>query len=128
MFKTVREYIVMVSKIWAKAIAGPALALVSIILLLGQQVIFNVPNSRFSIIAGWITLGVAILLIFQAQYEAWKMQREARIKAEIEKRTKEGRHVGLDFYDLLIEPILVNNARLAVRGGTPRISGSAVSS
>ena len=32
---------------------------------------------------------------------------------ERQKRIKDGRHVGLDFYDLLIEPILTNNAALS---------------
>ena len=118
----------MVSKIWAKAIAGPALALVSIILLLGQQVIFNVPNSRFSIIAGWITLGVAILLIFQAQYEAWKMQREARIKAEIELNAEADMQGTILVTVCEVPTGNIRGSALAVRGGTPRISGSAVSS
>ena len=32
-------------------------------------------------------------------------------------RMKDGRHVGLDFYDLLIEPIFVHNVRMLPLSG-----------
>jgi hypothetical protein len=73
------RYIVVVGKAWLRAISGPVLALFSLILLVMQLAIKDVPILRHS---SWATLALAGFMVFVAQYDLWKEQYEARVKAE----------------------------------------------
>lgn len=73
----------MVSKSWGRAISGPALAVVGLVLLVMQLVITDAPTASKVLRWGsWFTLGLAAVMIFVAQYDAWKQQCEARAGAE----------------------------------------------
>jgi hypothetical protein len=78
---SVRGYIVLVAKHWFKWIAGPVAAgfgliVVPIVGLLGA---FSLQTTTRLSVASVV---IAILLIWSAQYTAWKQERDARILAE----------------------------------------------
>ena len=73
----------MVSKSWGKAISGPVLAVAGLVLLVMQSVITDAPTATKVLKCGsWLTLGLAAIMIFVAQYDAWADQRQAKIGAE----------------------------------------------
>jgi hypothetical protein len=78
-----RRYIVTVAKSWGRAISGPVLALLGLVLLICQATITDsqMATAVFKYLS-WTTLGAAGLMIFVAQYEVWKQELEAKIKTE----------------------------------------------
>ena len=73
----------MVRKSWGRAIAGPIFAAVGLLLLLLQRLITDSKIADIALKWGaWATLAIAAAMIWVAQYELWKQEREARIKAE----------------------------------------------
>ena len=73
-----RKYIAMVAKFWGRAISGPVLAVVGLVLLVAQLCITD------SVLAanvlkwfGWSTLAISGLMIFVAQYEVWRDEHSA---------------------------------------------------
>ena len=82
MFTLAWEYIVMVAKSWGRAISGPILALAGLALLLAQQTVDGPKAADILRTLGWGVLGTAVLMIFVAQYEVWKHEHAARVKAE----------------------------------------------
>ena len=78
----------MVSKSWGRAISGPVLAVVGLVLIGIQQTVTDAPTASLALkIGGWSTLGIAGFMIFVAQYEVWKLERE-RADAEAAKNIK----------------------------------------
>lgn len=79
MLKLPREYVVVVAKSWGRAISGPVLAVVGLILMVAQ---LGVTDSRLAAnvlkYGSWSTLAVAGFMIFVAQYEVWRDERSAR--------------------------------------------------
>jgi hypothetical protein len=75
MFTGPKEYILKVSNLWGKAISGPVLAVISLVLLLIQQTITNETTTTGLLKWGaWLTLGMALYLVMVAQYKAWREQ------------------------------------------------------
>ncbi|HXM60167.1 MAG TPA: hypothetical protein VN950_04870 [Terriglobales bacterium] len=82
----------MVAKLWGKQISGPILAVVA--LVLGFLAAHYANDAEVGVklvkVSALITGGVSVLLIFVAQYEAWKNEREA---LEGEKKRQSGSDV-----------------------------------
>lgn len=73
----------MVAKSWGRAISGPILAGVGLILLILQQMITNSETATCAPKCGaWITLSIAAVMIFVSQYDVWKEEHAARLVAE----------------------------------------------
>ena len=74
-----REYVVMVVKSWGRAISGPVLAVVGLILLVAH---LSITDSQLATnvlkYCSWATLTIAGLMIFIAQYEAWRDEHSAK--------------------------------------------------
>ena len=65
----------MVSKSWGRAISGPVLAIVGLILLICQLTITDSKTASGVLkYLSWGTLGIAALMVFVAQYETWKAE------------------------------------------------------
>jgi hypothetical protein len=89
MLKLLKVYVVMVSKSWGKAISGPVLAVISLVLLFLQQTVRNETTAaRLLKWGAWLTLGMAFVLVLVAQYKVWKEEHEGRCKAEAELNTE----------------------------------------
>jgi hypothetical protein len=81
----VRDYLVIVVKLWSKHLAGPAFAVFSLVLLAIQKSFRDAPAlARAAHWGAWITLSMALLLVFVAQYDAWSLER-ARYEEEASK-------------------------------------------
>jgi hypothetical protein len=79
----------MVSKSWGRAISGPVLAFVGLVLLVCQLTVHDSMTAELVLkIGSWITLGIAALMIYVAQYEVWKAEHELRIEKENELNRK----------------------------------------
>jgi len=71
----------MAAKSWGRAVSGPILAVVGLFLLVLQQTIKKEADVAQALKYGaWATLGIAVFMIFVAQYEVWKHEREEREK------------------------------------------------
>jgi hypothetical protein len=73
-----REYIVIVGRLWGREISGPILAGVSIVLAIAYACYADNANATVSLVkyAAWLTGAISILLVFIAQYKAWLAERE----------------------------------------------------
>lgn len=99
-----RKYVVMVSKSWGRAISGPILAVVGLVLLLLQLTIHDSTQAELALkIGAWVTLGISALMIWVAQYEVWKQQKETTEQrdAELEKALLNGPELSLGFNNVL---------------------------
>ncbi len=76
-----KAYIKAVLRSWGSAIAGPSLAFLGIVLVVLQQTLPAFASAGW---AAWLTIGLAGLLVFVAQYGVWKHEYEWRVKAESE--------------------------------------------
>jgi hypothetical protein len=89
MLELPRKYIVMASKSWGRAISGPVLVTVGLILLACQ---LSIRDSRIAElvlkVCSWSSLSIAGLMVFIAQYEVWKEEHAARTKVEAELTSK----------------------------------------
>jgi hypothetical protein len=71
-----REYIGIVTQLWGKQISGPVLAGVSLCLAAIGLSIHDAPKAAFAFHVGtWLTLAVATVMVFAAQYDAWALER-----------------------------------------------------
>jgi hypothetical protein len=78
-----RKYVTMVAKSWGRAVSGPVLGVVGLILLAIQQTIHEASLAEKAVRwSAWITLGTAALMIMVSQYEVWKEEHESRTKCE----------------------------------------------
>jgi hypothetical protein len=68
------EYLTMTIKLWAKHIAGPVISLIAIVSVIVAAFVRNNPSRAAMIVVwtAWSTSVATILLMFVAQYEAWK--------------------------------------------------------
>jgi hypothetical protein len=88
----VMEYIMTVFKVWCNHISGPILAVVGIVLAIAAAHYANDAEAGVRLVkwSAWLTTAASILLIFVAQYDAWKAER-ALLEQEKEKHV--GSHV-----------------------------------
>jgi hypothetical protein len=88
---TVREYFLVAGKLWCEEISGPILAVVSIVLILAYAHYSDNANATAKLVkySAWLTGTISILLIFVAQYKAWRDERNAMNKEKV-------RQVGAD--------------------------------
>jgi hypothetical protein len=85
MFSLPWKYAVTAAKSWGRAISGPVLGVVGIGLLGLQQAMKDAPTAALWLNrGGWITLATAGVMILVAQYEVWKEEYEAKLKAQTE--------------------------------------------
>src|SRR5262245_30931912 len=78
-----RKYVTVVAKSWGRAISGPVLGIVGLILLAIQQTIHEASLAEKAVRwSAWVTLGTAALMIMVSQYEVWKEEYQSRIKFE----------------------------------------------
>jgi hypothetical protein len=90
--RPIREYVALVRRLWGKSIAGPIAAGFAVLL----PIIGLVFHSS-ALAATWLGIApalVAIILIWPAQYQVWKAERdrgERDIREEREKREAEER-------------------------------------
>jgi hypothetical protein len=82
MFALPWKYIIVASKSWGKAIAGPLFAGVGLLLIALQQT--KTTADLVPKWGAWITLALAAVAIFIAQYRVWKQEYEARCTADTE--------------------------------------------
>jgi hypothetical protein len=74
-----KEYLAVVARLWGKQISGPVLAVVSLVLtfLYAHYADNAEVGTKLVRYSAWVTGAVSLFLIFVAQYEAWKSEREA---------------------------------------------------
>jgi hypothetical protein len=86
-----REYIVIVGRLWGREISGPILAGVSIVLAIAYACYADNANATVALVkyAAWLTGAISILLVFIAQYKAWFSERE-KFEAEVAKNQRWG--------------------------------------
>lgn len=85
MLSLAAKYFVLVTKAWGRAISGPVLVVVSLLLLIAQ---LSIKDNTLAVAvlkySSWATLAVAGAMIFVAQYRVWKEDRE--VKEALERR------------------------------------------
>jgi len=87
-----RKYTAMVAKSWGRAISGPILAVVGLILLVLQLSMSNTTQAALALKVGaGVTLAIAAVLVFVAHYEVWRTEREKRINVEQELEQRKSR-------------------------------------
>jgi hypothetical protein len=84
-----KEYVVMVGRLWGREISGPVLAAVSIVLAFAYGHYADNANATVKLVkyAAWLTGIISVLLVFVAQYKAWCFERE-RYEAEAARNIK----------------------------------------
>ncbi len=80
MFKRGWEYVVTVFRVYKTHVSGWLLAIVAIGLTIAAAVVQGDQSTAASVVkwAAWLTGGAAIWLVFVAQYDAWRQEREAK--------------------------------------------------
>ena len=79
------KYFVMVAKSWGRAVSGPVLAVMGLILSAVQiKITDNQLAANVLKYCSWSTLAIAGLMIFVAQYEVWRDERS--VKEALERR------------------------------------------
>jgi hypothetical protein len=106
----VREYVVLVLKHRGKWIAGPVAAIFGLIVvpIVGLRGGFSQQTTTWLSVASVVT---AILLLWPAQYSAWKQERQSRHEAESKYQKPEikGEAYGFGFDDKRINTELVDH-------------------
>ena len=99
----VREYGMTVLKLWGNHISGPVLALIALVLGFASAHYASDAQigTRLVKYSAWLTGAASILLVFVAQYDAWKIERDS---LETEQRKNSGSHItgelGLGYLDI----------------------------
>jgi hypothetical protein len=80
MFKRGWKYVVTVFRVYKTHVSGWLLAIVAIGLTIASAAVQNDPSRAAMVVrwAAWLTSGAAIWLVFVAQYDAWKQERDAK--------------------------------------------------
>jgi hypothetical protein len=84
-----REYLAVVLKLWGKHIAGPLLAVLTLILtfIAAYYAGDSSASAKVVKIAAWVTGIASAVLIFVAQYDAWSAERD-RYENEVSKNQR----------------------------------------
>jgi hypothetical protein len=76
---SIREYCVIVAKLWGQQISGPVLALISICAVVAGPFYAESPSAASVLLkaSAWFTGIASVVLLFVAQYKAWCAERES---------------------------------------------------
>jgi|SRR5580704_7223981 hypothetical protein len=106
----IREYIALVTKHWLRWIAGPVAAVFGLVIvpIVGLRGSFSTQTTTWLSIASVV---IAILLLWPAQYTAWKQERSLRQEAEstYKKPDIKGEAYGFVFDDKRINTELIDH-------------------
>jgi len=93
----VMEYITMTFRLWCSHIAGPVLAVIAIGSAIVSAIYWNDPTilAKVAKWSAWSTGVATVLLIFVAQYDAWKSERTA---LEAEQVKNSGSRIAADLF------------------------------
>lgn len=98
---SVWEYFATVFRLWKMHVSGWILALVAIGLTIAAATVADDASRSAKVVklSAWLSGSAAIWVMFVAQYDAWKEEREARTKAEHSAGHFTGPEVWLSFQD-----------------------------
>lgn len=80
----VRRYLMRTLKLWGTHVAGPILAVIAVVFVIASAFVQGDPTDASRVVrySAWVTGIAAVLMVFRAQYDAWK---EIDVELEDEK-------------------------------------------